>query len=144
MTTSDKYSKDRLNTLNQLMSNLFGQKWIFVIITYIIFLLIIMFQLYLITKDNVVVNLNDNNFHKFVLLMLCILVFIVILTFSIFYFAYKDYKTQIDKEKNNKGDFSNISKGKEVFKLIVMVLLMVILLVFVSSILFHHNLGQKK
>ena len=82
---NDEYSQNRMDSINEVLNSQFGPKWPIVYGIFIIFLIIILSQLYKITSPDLDVTLNDQNYKLFIkyLLGACITFTIVIIVQSI-------------------------------------------------------------
>jgi len=98
----DQNSQNRLSILSQAFSSSLGIKWPWILITFSIFIIILLILLYLLSKQGLNFNIDDANYkiflYTFITIIVIFTIFIVVLATKLFL----DGKT-----KNETGDIPN-------------------------------------
>jgi uncharacterized membrane protein len=111
-----KASYDRLSTLDHVLTSIFGPKWVEILITFVVILLVILFLLYLLTKKEITVGDKGAKGITWSIVSLAIVMSLAIITAGII--SLVEYYKRAKEQSETLGDFSDTTQAQQVVELV--------------------------
>ncbi len=111
-----KTSHDRLSTLDHVLTSIFGPKWVAILVTFVVILLVILFLLYLLTKKEITIGDKGAKGITWSIVSLAIIMTLAILVAGII--SLIEYYKKAQEDSDTLGDFSTTSDAKQVVELV--------------------------
>ncbi len=113
---SGQQSQDRLSTLDRVLTSIFGPKWVSILITFAVILLVILFLLYLLTKKEITIGDKGAKGITWSIVSLAIIMSLAILIAGIINLI--EYYKNVKEGSQNLGDFSSTNQAQQVVEFV--------------------------
>jgi len=113
---SGEASSDRLSTLDRVLTSIFGPKWVAILVTFVVILLVILFLLYLLTKKEITIGDKGAKGITWSIVSLAIIMTLAIITAAII--SLVEYYKKAKQENETLGDFSTTTYAHQVVEFI--------------------------
>ena len=113
---SGQQSQDRLSTLDSVLTSIFGPKWVSILITFAVILLVILFLLYLLTKKEITIGDKGAKGISWSIISFAIIMSLAILTAGII--SLVEYYKKAKEDSETLGDFATTTQSRQVVELV--------------------------
>ncbi len=111
-----KTSHDRLSTLDHVLTSIFGPKWVAILVTFVVILLVILFLLYLLTKKEITIGDKGAKGITWSIVSLALIMSLAILVAGII--SLVEYYKQGKQESDTLGNFSSTTQAQQVIEFV--------------------------
>ncbi len=109
-------SEDRLSVINSVLASIFGPRWIGILITFAIILIVFLFLFYLLTKKDISINDRSAILIERSAIAVSIAISLAIIVAAVI--SLVQYFSNQKKESEISGDFATTSKAKQTVEII--------------------------
>ena len=109
-------SQDRLSTLDHVLTSILGPKWVAILITFAVILLVILFLLYLLTKKEIMVGDKGAKGISWSIVSFSIIMSLAILVAGII--SLVEYYKSVKEENDTLGNFATNNQARQVVELV--------------------------
>lgn len=124
----DVYSQNRMDQIHRVMSSYFGRNWAYMFIVFGVFILIILFLIYMLSRKGITINISDTNFVHLQRIFFWIAIILSLGVIILGIIAYIKYRKEQNTQNVSAGDLSDDTKAKQLLEVIGMSILFAILL----------------